>query len=80
MTKNQPKILFNDQSLPFILEIFGKTINEDGFIIEMNTGELIQTPEGDFLSKDKFGGVKKGSEIFLKDDLLAVMKLADGLY
>ncbi len=80
MTKNQPKILFNEQSLPFILEIFGKTINEDGFIIDMNTGEPIQTPEGDFLTKEKFGGIKKGSEIFLKDDLLTVIKLAENSY
>ena len=80
MTKNEPKMLFNEQALPFILEIFGKTVNEDGFIADMNTGEPIQTPEGDFLTKGKFGGIKKGSEIFLKDDLLTVMKLVENSY
>lgn len=80
MIKNEPKMLFNEQALPFILEIFGKTVNEDGFITDMNTGEPIQTPEGDFLTKAKFGGIKKGSEIFLKDDLLTVMKLAENSY
>jgi hypothetical protein len=73
-------MLFNERALPFILEIFGKTINDDGFIIDMNTGEPIQTPEGDFLTKEKFGGIKKGSEIFLKDDLLTIMKLAEDKY
>lgn len=80
MKRNSPKMLFNEQALPFILEIFGKTINDTGFISDMNTGEPIQTPEGDFLTKGKFGGIKKGSEIFLKDDLLTVIKLAEGSY
>jgi hypothetical protein len=80
MERSQPKILFNEQALPFILSIFDKSINEDGLIIDMNTGEPIQTPEGDFLTKESFGGIKRGSEIFLKDDLLAVMKLAENAY
>lgn len=80
MKRDAPKMLFNDKALPFILEIFGKTINEEGLIIDMNTGEPIQTPEGDFLNMDNFGGIKKGSEIFLKNDLLTVIKLAEDKY
>jgi hypothetical protein len=80
MKNNAPKMLFNEQALPLILEIFGKTINDDGLIIDMNTGEPILTPEGEFLTKEKFGGIKKGSEIFLKDDLLTVINLAEDRY
>jgi hypothetical protein len=80
MNRNQPKLLFNEAALPFILEVFDKTINEDGLIIDMNNGEPLQTTEGEFLTKYKFGGIKKGSEIFLKDDLLTVIKLAEDRY
>ena len=80
MRNNEPRMLFNEAALPFILEIFGKEISEDGLIVESATGRTILTPEGEALTKEKFGGIKKGSEIFLKDDLLTVMNLADGKY
>ena len=76
----QPKILFTKKSLPYILEAFGKTINDDGIIIDAATKEPIQTPDGEFIEANKFGGLKKGSEIFLKDDLYSIMKLAEGKY
>ena len=36
--------------------------------------------EGETLTKDKFGGIKKGSQIFIKKDLLSVIKLAENKY
>jgi hypothetical protein len=75
-----PKLLFNSDSLPIILEAFEKEINADGIIIEKSSGEPVLTPEGDEIHFSKFGGLKKGSEIFLTDDLLAIMKLAEGKY
>jgi hypothetical protein len=74
-----PKLLFNEKSLPLILEAFGKSI-KDGIIIETATGEPVLTPEGEEIEASKFGGLKKGSEIFLKDDLYSIMNLAEGKY
>ncbi len=76
---NTPKILFTEASLPFILEAFGKSI-EDGLIIENKTGETVLSPEGEEIEASKFGGLKKGSEIFIKDDLYSIMKLTEGGY
>lgn len=56
----KPKMLFNEQALPFILEIFGKSINDNGFIIDKNTGECIKASDNTLLTKENFGGVKKG--------------------
>jgi len=77
---NTPKLLFTEKAAPFILEAFGKEINADGLIIETATGEPVLTPEGEEVSFREFGGLKKGSEIFIKDDLYSIMNLAEGKY
>jgi len=74
------KLLFTEKSLPIILEAFGKRINDDGIIIEAATGEPVITPEGEEIEAKKFGGIKKGSEIFIKDDLYSIINLAEGQY
>ena len=76
----KPKLLFTEKSLPLILEAFGKSINKEGIIIETSTGEPVLTPEGEEIEAKKFGGLKKGSEIFIKDDLFAIMNLTEGKY
>jgi len=79
-TGTTPKLLFTDKALPLILEAFGKSINEYGLIIESSTGEIVLTPEGEEIEARNFGGLKKGSEIFIKDDLYSIMNLAEGKY
>lgn len=75
-----PKLLFTHKAMPLILEAFGKSVNEDGLIIESSTGEPVLTPEGEVIPASNFGGLKKGSEIFIKDDLLSIINLAEGKY
>ncbi len=75
-----PKLLFTDKALPLILEAFGKSINKDGLIIETSTQQPVLTPEGDEIEAKHFAGIKKGSEIFIKDDLFSIMNLAEGKY
>lgn len=78
--ENKPKLLFTERSLHLILEAFGKSINEDGFIIDSTTKELIETPDGDTIKHTEFGGMKKGSEIFIKEDLHSIINLTEGKY
>jgi hypothetical protein len=74
------KLCFTKEALPYILEAFGKSIDENGLIIESATGEPVLTPEGEEIAASNFGGIKKGSEIFIKDDLYSIMNLAEGNY
>ena len=74
------RLTFNEGASSFILAAFGKEINEYGIIIDRETGEPVLTPEGEELTKEKFGGIKKGSEIFIKNDLLAAINLSEGKY
>jgi len=74
------KLLFTGNNLSLVLEAFGKSINENGIIIESATKEAVLTPDGEEIHFSKFGGLKKGSEIFLKDDLYSIMNLSEGKY
>jgi hypothetical protein len=73
------KLLFTEAALPYILRAFGKTIDANGLIVEPN-GDPVLTPEGEEIKATEFGGIKKGSEIFIKDDLYSIMQLAEGNY
>lgn len=79
MSLTTPKLLFSPKALPFLLEAFGKSINADGLIVDSN-GEPVLTPEGEEIEASKFCGLKKGSLIFIKDDLYSIMNLVEGKY
>lgn len=79
MATNAPKMLFTPRALPLILEAFNQSINENGLIIDEN-GEPVLTPYGEEIEATKFCGLKKGSLIFIKDDLYSIMNLAEGKY
>jgi len=80
MTTKRPRLLFTPSSIPFLLRAFGKEINEQGKIMDSETGVIEMTPEGEELTRENFGGLKKGSVLFLKKDLLSVIKLVEGKY
>jgi hypothetical protein len=69
------KITFTERTIPFILEIFGKSINEEGFIIETNTGELVLTTNGETIKSNELAGFSKNG--FFKNDLFSIMELVE---
>lgn len=75
-----PSIYFSEKNIPLILEAFGKEVNDDGYLIESESKDLILTPDNEEIHISKFGGLKKGSEIFLKKDLSTIIELVEGNY
>ena len=71
-------IYFSKKNRDLILEAFGKGINEDGYLYELESKELLLTPDNEEILCSKFGGIKRGSEIFLKNDLSTIVKLVEG--
>lgn len=60
-----------------ILDLLNKTINEEKLIVEKEKPEQkVLTFDGEEISIEEFGGVQKGSEVFIKDDLISLMKLS----
>lgn len=68
------KITFDESAKLDILEFLNKTV-KDGLIVEKNTpSQKVLTFDNQEITLDEFGGVQKGSEVFIKNDLISVMK------
>ena len=73
-------ITFDKSVKEQILSIFGKAVDADGFIVEKdNPGTRVVTPSGDEIHIDEFAGIYKGSEIFVKSDIVSLIELSDRL-
>ena len=60
-----------------VLEVFDKTVNEEGIIIEKDSKQpVLSSEDGQEIHIDEFGGIAKGSEIFIKNDIVSLMKFA----
>lgn len=79
MKQTKARLTFTPGALHFLLKAFGHSMNENGTILN-STGEIALTPEGEELTKNNFGGFKKGSIQLLKKDLLTAIKLTEGSY
>lgn len=76
--KNKETIVFDEKGKDFILNIFNKSTDTEGFIIEKKTKNRVLTPEGKEITKDELAVIKKGSEKFIAGDLTSLMKLSKG--
>lgn len=72
-------ISFDKSAKEFILDSFDKKIDSGGYVIEKETGSKVIANDGQDLTIGQFGGIKKGSEVFIKSDIISVMKLLDSL-
>ena len=79
MKHTKARLTFTTGALPFLLKTFGLSMSQSGTILD-TAGEAVLTPEGEEVTKDNFGGFKKGSIQFLKKDLLTAIKLTEGSY
>ena len=73
MMKKLSYITFDNSSKEFVLGVLGKSIDHDGYIVEADTGVRVLGQDGEPIHSDDFGGVRKGSEIFFKNDLPSVL-------
>lgn len=71
------RIVFDDSCKEDILDIFGKKIDDEGFIVEKgNSNERVLTKQGEEILADEWAGVEMGSESFVKSDILSLIQLA----
>ena len=71
-------MLFDGSVKNQILDIFDKEVDSEGYIREkLKSGEHILTQSGEEIKLERFGGIRKGSEVFLKSDLPTHIELAD---
>lgn len=77
---NKNILTFDSTIKDDVLDIFDKKVDKYGYIIEKdNPSKRVLTPEGEEIEVGQFAGVKKGSEIYLKSDILSLINLYDSL-
>ena len=71
------QITFDKKAKKEVLELLDKTVDEDGMIVEKdNPKQRVLTFDGEEISFEEFGGVQKGSEVFIKDNLVSLFRLS----
>ncbi len=72
------EIIFDKAVKHQILELFGKTLDAEGYIVEKdNPSQRVLTfDEGREITFDDFGGLQKGSEVFIKNNLVSLIRLS----
>lgn len=73
------RITFDAGARSFILDAFGKTIR-DGFIVEKTKpSQKVLTPRGEEIPVREFAGVRHGSVIFVKSDIVSLVEAAEAI-
>jgi len=78
MTMNEDAVIvFDKNARREVLDLLDKRVDDEGIIVEKEDPNVhVLAFDGTELTLDEFGGVKKGSEVFIKNDLVSLMRLA----
>ncbi len=63
----------NPKTKKFVLSLFGKDIDGEGFIIEKESKERVLGSNGQEISFNELGVIKNGSEIYGKDNIVSLV-------
>jgi hypothetical protein len=77
--KRGMRIIFDESTRDFVLGAFGKT-TRDGYVVERKcTDEKVLTPRGEEIPLKEFAGVRMGSVVFIKSDIVSLIEAAEAL-
>ena len=75
------KIIFNENAKEDILKIFGKTTDEEGYLVESdNKKQRVLTKKGEEIHIKEWAGVVNGSEAFIKSNAFSLVELAKKIH
>lgn len=63
----------NPKTKRFILSIFGKDIDSEGFIVEKLSGKRVLGSDGQEITLEDLGVIKNGSEIYSKENIVSLV-------
>ena len=73
------RVTFDSSARNFILDTFGKTTS-NGFIVEKpKPAQKVLTPRGEEIAVSEFAGVRKGSVVFVKTDIVSLVEAAEAM-
>ena len=74
------RITFDDSARDFVLDAFGKTVSADGFVVEKKcTDNKVVTPRGEEIQESEFAGVREGSIVLLKSNIVSLIEAAEAM-
>ena len=73
------KITFDQSARDFVLEAFNKKI-EKGYLVESdNPEQKVLAKDGHDIQQNRFAGIRKGSEIYIRSDIVSLIELCDDM-
>jgi hypothetical protein len=73
------RITFDTSARDFVLDAFGKAVR-NGFIVERcQPTQKVLTPRGEDIALEQFAGVRRGSAIFVKSDIVSLIEAAKAI-
>lgn len=70
-------LTFNKDVKEDVLELFGKTVDDEGYIVEKeNLKQRVLTQKGEEIRLEEWAGIIQGSEAFVKSDTFSLMEIA----
>lgn len=73
-------ITFDAALKEFVLDAFNKATDGHGYLVEKSDySQKVLTQDGEEINIKQFAGIKKGSEIYIKSDLVSLMRLCDAM-
>ena len=67
-------VVFDEKTKDFVFEVFNKSVDKDGYIIEKESSSRVITPEGEFVQNKDFAAIVPGSEVFVTNDMPSLLK------
>ena len=70
------KITYDKSLTKHVLDAFDKKFDDEGYLVERsNPSQRVLTKDGIEITKNKFGGIKKGSELYISSDIASIISL-----
>jgi len=70
-------ITFHKSLKSDILKAFGKSEDNDEYIIDSATKKRVLTKDGEELTMEEFAGLTKGSVVYLKSDIISLINFIE---
>lgn len=67
-------LTFDESAAEFVLESFGREVDEEGYVVNPETGNRETTPEGKEIKVEHLAGVEQGSELFIEDNFASLVE------
>lgn len=67
------KMTFEPEAATHVLSAFGATTDEEGFIVDRESGDRVTTPDGESITVDELAMIEHGSNVFVDDNFASLV-------